>query len=114
VVRNGAGTPSFASDREHPVDVNVRHDPERRRFVARVGDAHSILSYSFGEAGVVDFQSTYVATAARGRGVGEQLVRRALEWARDEGLTVIPSCWFVSTVVERHPEYEPLLGRTTR
>ena len=49
--------------------------------------------------------------ALRGHGVGEKLVRQALEWAREEGLRVIPSCWFVDTVVRRHPEYETLLER---
>jgi predicted GNAT family acetyltransferase len=52
----------------------------------------------------------YVDPGLRGHGVGEKLVRQALDWAREEGLG-IPSCWFVDTVVRRHPEYEPLLER---
>ena len=93
------------------MDVEVLHEPSRRRFVARDGERESQLVYLRLEADVVDFRSTYVHPAVRGHGVGEKLVREALEWARGEGLKVIPSCWFVDTVVRRHPEYEPLLER---
>ena len=93
------------------MDVDVRHEPERQRFVARAGDTDSQLIYAPRPGNLVDFQSTYVSPAVRGRGVGEKLVREALDWARGEGLKVIPTCWYVDTVVRRHPEYEPLLAR---
>jgi predicted GNAT family acetyltransferase len=93
------------------VDVSVVHEPARRRFVARSGERESQLVYLHLEENTVDFRSTYVHPAVRGHGVGEKLVREALEWARAEGLKVIPSCWFVDTVVRRHPEYAPLLAR---
>lgn len=96
---------------EEGVDVEVLHEPARRRFVARSGASESQLIYAPGGGGSVDFRSTYVDPAVRGRGVGEELVRAALEWAEREGLTVIPTCWFVETVVRRHPEYRPLLER---
>jgi uncharacterized protein len=93
------------------VDIEVTHEPSRRRFVARVGEHESQLSYVPTDEGVVDFRSTFVHPSARGKGVGEKIVQKALEWARSEGLRVIPSCWFVDTVVRRHPEYQPLLDR---
>ena len=94
-----------------PEDVIVTHDVQRRRFVARVGESMSHLVYRPKGRGTVDFLSTYVAPEVRGRQVGERLVCEALSWARDEGLAVVPTCWFVDTVVRRHPEYEPLLVR---
>ena len=93
------------------MDVTVVHEPTRRRFVAHAGERESQLVYLRLEQDVVDFRSTYVDPSLRGHGVGEKLVRQALEWAREEGLKVIPSCWFVDTVVRRHPEYETLLER---
>ena len=93
------------------MDADVVHEPARRRFVVRDGERESQLVYLPLEHDTVDFRSTYVHPAARGHGVGEKLVREALEWARVEGLRVIPSCWFVGTVVRRHPEYAPLLER---
>lgn len=92
------------------MDVDVVHEPARRRFLARWEEHESQLVYLEVDPHTVDFRNTYVHPSARGKGVGEKLVRAALEWARAEGMTVIPSCWFVETVVRRHPEYQPLLG----
>ena len=92
-------------------DVEVVHEPARRRFVAQSGERESQLVYLRVDQDIVDFRSTYVHPSVRGKGVGEKLVREALDWARGEGLRVIPSCWFVDTVVRRHPEYEALLER---
>lgn len=91
------------------METDVTHEPARGRFVARLGESESHLVYRSAGDGSVDFRSTWVDPAVRGRGVGEALVKRALEWARGEGLRVIPSCWFVGTVVRRHPEYRDLL-----
>ena len=93
------------------MDIAVTHDLQRRRVVARAGESESHLVYRPRGEETVEFLTTYVEPVVRGRGVGEKLVREALEWAKDEGLTVIPTCWFVDTVVRRHPEYEPLLVR---
>ena len=79
--------------------------------MAQAGEHESQLVYLRVGESTVDFRSTYVHPALRGKGVGEKLVREALDWARGEGLKVIPSCWFVDTVVRRHREYEPLLQK---
>jgi uncharacterized protein len=93
------------------VEIELTHDRDRRRFLARAGETESHLIYRPRGPETVEFLTTYVDPGVRGRGVGEKLVREALDWARGEGLNVIPTCWFVDTVVRRHPEYEPLLTR---
>jgi hypothetical protein len=67
------------------------------------------LRYSMPSLRLMDIESTFVPSAARGRGVGAALVERALEHARNEGYQVIPSCWYVKRWVERHPDYAGLL-----
>ena len=63
-----------------------------------------MLEYEPAGDGVLDFVHTYVPDALRHRQVGTQLVLHALEHARARGLKVIPSCWFVRAVIERHPD----------
>ena len=59
----------------------------------------------------IDFLHTEVPTELGGRGLGGQLAKAALDYARDAHLQVVASCPFVKTYIERHREYEPLLHK---
>jgi uncharacterized protein len=90
------------------MDVEIRHEPERGRFIAEAQGTKSYVRYVL-DGDVLDLTSTFVDPAVRGRHVGEALVKTALEYARENGYRVIPTCWFVETVVRRHKQYQPLL-----
>jgi predicted GNAT family acetyltransferase len=60
--------------------------------------------------GVVEMTHTEVPLDLRGEGIGSELVRSALDWARAENLRVLPSCPFVAAFIERHPEYSELVA----
>lgn len=92
------------------MEPEIRHEQDRRTFVLSAGAAQAVLHYAPLDERTVDFQSTYVPTSLRGQGLGSRLVLHALEWARAQGLRVVPSCWFVGTVVAEHPEYRPTLA----
>jgi predicted GNAT family acetyltransferase len=93
------------------VTPTFTHDEDQRQFVAEVEGHQATVSYQPVNETTLDFVSTYVPHNLRGRNVGTQVVRYALDYARDKGLQVIPSCWFVGSVVERHPEYREILKR---
>lgn len=42
--------------------------------------------------------------AAKGRGLGAKLVAAMVEYARKNGLKIVPVCPYVRAVFERHPE----------
>lgn len=92
------------------MQVTIEHDQERGQFVADVGGRRSYLRYTFDPSGSLDLLTTFVHPEVRGRGIGEKLVSAALVYARENSYEVIPSCWFVETVVERHPEYRDLMA----
>ena len=52
---------------------------------------------------------TEVPPEIEGRGVANSLARAALEFARAEGLRVVPRCAFVAAFLKRHPEYQDLV-----
>jgi hypothetical protein len=89
--------------------IEVEHDERQQRFIARLDGLESYLRYARAAEDALDLRSTFVHPDVRGRGVGMALVRRALDHARQNGLGVIPTCWFVETVVDRHPAYRDLL-----
>lgn len=86
----------------------VRHEPTRGRFTLEADGAVAYLTYREIEAGTLDFDHTFVPPAMRGGGVASRLAEHALRYARTQGAKVIPSCPFVATYIERHPEHRDL------
>jgi len=107
------------------MQVSVQHDPERSRFHVPPESIDDDVQHKMANMGivlnyrrkgskdqgseVVDLHSTLVPPHLRGRGVGTALVQRALDWARDENLRVVPTCPFVQDFLEQHPEYQDLI-----
>jgi predicted GNAT family acetyltransferase len=80
---------------------------ERRYEIALDGDIAE-LQYDR-RPGVIVLIHTEVPEAAEGHGVGQALVRHALDAARAEGLKVVARCPFVAAWIARHPEYADLV-----
>ena len=59
--------------------------------------------------GTIVFTHTEVPLRLEGQGIGNQLAKTALEYARNEGLRVVPRCRFIAAFIERHPEYQDLV-----
>lgn len=91
--------------------LDIYHDDAARKFFVLLEGGEAQLVYAPAGEGVLDFQSTFVPESERGRGVGECLVRRALDFARAGGYLVVPTCWFVRDVIGRRPEYRDLMVR---
>lgn len=72
-------------------EVVVSNNEASSRFEAQVGE-HS-----------------YVPPSLEGYGIGGQLARAGLEFARGEGLTVNAVCPFVKAYIRRHSEYSELV-----
>jgi predicted GNAT family acetyltransferase len=88
----------------------IEHDAAAHRFVDRLAEGDAYLSYTSAN-GALDLQHTVVPAAARGRGVGESLVQAAMAHAREQGVRVIPSCPFVQSWLDEHPDARDLVQR---
>jgi predicted GNAT family acetyltransferase len=88
----------------------VEHDEGRRRFYSRLHEGEAYLTYEEDGDGTLDLQHTVVPEAARGRGVGESLVRAALSHARERGVRIVPSCPFVAAYLTEHPDERELVA----
>ncbi len=93
------------------MDLTIEHDETNRQFrtVLPSGPAH--VSYAHRGDDVLDLQSTFVPPSERGQGVGRKLVLHVLDYAREHGLRIIPSCPFIPPIVADHPEYQSLIAR---
>lgn len=77
------------------------------------GSAHLnyIVREKDGSPGVVayDLVHTFVSPELRGKGVAGQLVRFAVQHARQSGHKIIPTCSYVDTYMKRHKEDNDVL-----
>jgi uncharacterized protein len=93
-------------------DLEVVHDDDADRYVLHDrGDTVGFLAYRpVGRPGqtVVDVYTTQISPARRGHGLGEVLVRGALDDLRARGAAVKASCWFVADFLRDHPDYHDL------
>jgi len=95
------------------MDLAVQHDENARKYYAVVDGVESVCEYrEYHETGdhTLDFSHTFVPPELRGRGIADELVRQALDDVLSKGYKVVPSCWFVSAYIRRHPKYQPLVA----
>jgi predicted GNAT family acetyltransferase len=90
-------------------EISIEHKSDEQRFVVAMEGHEAELSYEPIDESTLDYTHTYVPNEFRGRGVGARLVKRALDYARENGYKVRPTCPFVTSFVERKPEYRELL-----
>lgn len=97
------GTPDYTITREV--------SGSKGRYVARapsLPDAE--MTYSILNPQMIIIDHTGVPDAWRGKGVGKALVERGVLDARAEGVRIVPLCPFAKAQIERHPEWQDVLG----
>ena len=94
-----------------PTDATVERDDEgsKGRYRTVVDGAEAEMTYSRAGDGLIIIDHTEVPAALRGRRIGEQLVRRAVEDARRDGVMIIPLCPFAKAQIDRRPEWQDVL-----
>lgn len=90
--------------------MNIRHDERIGRFVADIRGDEAVLDYTRIGDNILDYRHTFVPPEHRGHGIAGRLVRHALNYARDNQFSVIPSCPFVADLIRRNPEYQTLVA----
>ena len=83
----------------------VTHNASRRRFEIDIDGQLSLLEYTFKNHRLF-LTHTEVPPALERHGLGTKLAHAALEYARQNELTVVAICPFVQEYVANHPEYQ--------
>jgi predicted GNAT family acetyltransferase len=87
----------------------VTNNPAASRFEILTDQGAAILAYR-NRGDDLDLVHTEVPKALEGRGYAAALATAALAHARREGIKIIPSCPYVKTYLQRHPEYADLVA----
>ena len=86
----------------------VVHNAAKQRFEMDVDGQLSVLEYTFKNHRLF-LTHTEVPSALQSHGLRTKLAHAALEYARQNELTVVAICPFVKEYVDSHPEYQPFV-----
>lgn len=75
--------------------TNIWHREGSSEFVLLQAEQEATLKYQLVENDHVEFLSTYVPFALRGKGLAETLVQEGLRWARKNDYKISSRCWYV-------------------
>ncbi|MGL5682708.1 MAG: GNAT family N-acetyltransferase [Marinifilaceae bacterium] len=90
------------------METEVKHVENKNRFEVKYADYTAYLQYKLVN-NALDIVSTYVPSELRGNGIAANLVRAAMEYAKQHKLQIIPTCPYVDTFIRRYPQYKELL-----
>jgi uncharacterized protein len=94
--------------------IDVADAPDRERYELSLdGEVVGSTTYR-ARPGLIAFLHTEIDERVRGRGLGDRLIRFALEDARARDLAVLPFCPFVKAFIEGHREFEALVPESYR
>ncbi len=91
----------------------VKHNEAERRFESETPSGLALLNYTRKD-GTIVFTHTEVPEAEEGHGIGTDLVRAGIEFARQSALRVVPRCPFVAAYLKQHPEDADLMARPSQ
>lgn len=86
---------------------------KERFFVEENGEALAELIYNLPLPNKMIIEHTEVHPRLKGKNVGGQLVRAAVEYARAGGIKVIPLCPFAHAIFRKNPDYGDVLMQQT-
>jgi len=89
-------------------------DEPKNRFELVVDEHMARINYVMLSPTSIIFTHTVVPFALKGQGIASYMARYVLDYARENNLNVIPQCPFVRAYIERHPEYQDLVAKSSR
>ena len=93
--------------------MDIRHNRQTGQgaFLA-MENGHNVgkLTYVYVKEKTIRIDHTLVHPSQRGKGLAHRLVKAAVDYARAEGLSIVPICSFAVADFKRHPEYADVLA----
>jgi predicted GNAT family acetyltransferase len=90
------------------LDIPIVDNKERGRFELTYRGHTAILEYRIYGATIL-FPHTLVPPPIEGNGIAARMSRHALDFARENNLSVTPACPFVAQFISENPEYADLV-----
>ena len=91
--------------------MQIQRDEHGRKgafYIDEEGEWIAELTYSTNN-GVMTIDHTEIDEKLRGEGIGQDMVKAAVEYARENGLKIKALCPYARKVIERTPAFQDIL-----
>jgi len=92
--------------------LEIKHNDDGKKGEFYIGENHQHLAemvYTWAGEDTFIIEHTEVDDSLRGQGVGNKLLDRAVAWAREKNLKIIPLCPFVKSVFNKDSSIHDVL-----
>ena len=78
-------------------------------YVTIDGKQEAKMTFVFAGESKIIIDHTEVNPGNEGKGLGKKMVTKAVEYARENGITILPLCPFAKSVFDKTPEFRDVL-----
>lgn len=84
---------------------------EERFFIETDGEQLAEITYVYSGEHQITIDHTYVSAKLRGQKIGNALVEKIVNFARQENLKIVPQCSFAAKQFSENEDYQDVLAK---
>lgn len=90
--------------------LQKQQDTKGSFYIDQNGEIVAEMTYSMASEHLMIIDHTEVADSLRGKNIGYQLVKKAVDFAREKQIKIIPLCPFAKAIfTKKHDEFKDVL-----
>ena len=91
-------------------EVQLRINDNKGAFYIEVNEKQeSLMTFVFAGEDKIIIDHTEVNPGNNGKGFGKMMVMKAVDFAREKGIKILPLCPFAKSVFDKTPEFRDVL-----
>jgi len=90
--------------------LGLEHNEKKGLFYVTINEkVEAQMTFVFAGENKIIIDHTEVNSGNNGKGFGKKMVQKAVEFAREKGISILPLCPFAKNVFDKNPEFSDVL-----
>lgn len=90
--------------------LGLEHNEKKGLFYVTINEkVEAQMTFVFAGENKIIIDHTEVNSGNNGKGFGKKMVEKAVEFAREKGISILPLCPFAKSVFDKNPEFSDVL-----
>ena len=90
--------------------LELEYNEKKGSFYININDkTEAKMTFVFAGENKIIIDHTEVNSGNNGKGFGKKMVEKAVEFAREKGISILPLCPFAKSVFDKNPEFRDVL-----